>query len=42
MTEIAGWNGAAMSTAIFAQYMAAPVVLTFSLTFIVVALHGLS
>ena len=40
MTEIAGGNGAAMSTAIFVQYMVAPVVLTFSLTFIVTMLHA--
>ena len=40
MTELAGGNGAAMGTAIFAQYMVAPFLLTFSLTFVVIMLHA--
>lgn len=42
MTELAGGNGAAMGTAIFAQYMAAPIVLTLSLTFAIIMLHSYS
>jgi predicted permease len=38
MTELAGGNGRAMSTAIFSQYLAAPVVLTGTLTIVVLML----
>jgi len=40
MTELAGGNGAAMGTAIFMQYMVAPVVLTLTLTFTIIMLHA--
>ena len=37
--ELAGGNRAAMTTAVFAQYCAAPIVLTGTLTFIVTMLE---
>ena len=39
MTELAGENRAAMSTAVFSQYLAAPIILTFTLTVSVFVLH---
>lgn len=40
MVELAGGNKKAMSTSIFSQYLAAPVVLTFSLTISIILLRS--
>ena len=40
MTELAGGNRKAMSTCIFAQYLAAPVLLTVTITILVIAVSS--
>lgn len=40
MTELAGGNKKAMSTSIFAQYLVAPLVLTFTLTLSIIILRS--